>query len=427
MKNIKVINCKINDEDLCGFCEELHFASSHMGISINLNTIEFSYNCLPFSCIDTILALLKCYIIQKLTLSYNSISNTALSDAIIQQACYEKKIHNYNLGIPLVIINTDILQNDNLLGNMEEVTYTFIMNCEIEKKLKDLLENSSQVLMRIHLVNNAMANNELKVNLLPQGAKFFIYECDLKDEVAKELTTCLTKETKLDISYTVASTTTLFAKYSNSNLIISLLDDNLLINTLYLMNVEMQLSCNSQFGKALRNIKRHWEIIDLSYCNITDDGMLELQKCFMSSRSTITCVNFMNNNLTSSAIANLILKCGIKKLDISCNKLQDSEIYNALCCSKRNSKVAVSVEIFTSDHAIVMISNTNSKQIDHSYETCLTSLKINVQVSIMQCLEFEWIEGTLSSFSKLKILQVTLQNNGLTIQQIKRSPNCYLP
>ena len=258
--------------------------------------------------------------------------------------------------------------------------------------------------------------------MLPQSTKFLIYECDLKDEVAKELATCLTKETKIDISYTFASTTRLFAKYSNPHLIVSLLDDNPLINTLHLINIDLQL-CISQFGRALNIMKRHWEIIELSSCNILDEGILELQKSFISSKSTITCANFVHNSLTSSsapAIANLILNCNVKKLNIFWNKVQDSEVYNALCCLKGNSKVAISVEIFTSDHAIVMISNTNSKQIDHSYETYLTSHKVNVQVSIMQCLEFECIECILSSFYKLKISQVTLQNNGLTIEQIEK-------
>ena len=116
----------------------------------------------------------------------------------------------------------------------------------------------------------------------------------------------------------------------------------------------------------------------------------------------------------------MILSCDVKKLNISYNKLQDIQVYKALICAKRKSAGTMSTEIFTSDHVIIVTSNTNPNHLQNLYETYSSGYK--VQLSIMQYNQFEDIECILSPFAKLKniLSQVILQNNCLEMEQIEK-------
>ena len=426
-KILKVTDCKIRDEDLHEFSKKLYSASNELKTSIFLNTIDISHNCLTSSSVNGILALLKSSVIEKLIVSSNSISNSALTDAIFQQACSEEDaIHNLNFGTPLVIVNTET-QEENTLNNMENLASIFIMNCAIDEKVKDLVLEYCNQVNRISFVNNIVANTDLGTNLLmlchssPNITKIYVYERDLKDEVAQETATCLIRETKLDISFILASKTRLYAKNSTDQLIAPLLD-NSLINTLQLNNVDIQFSSEG-FLKSLTNASRNWDKIDFSGCHINDDCLLKLKRCFVASKSTIRYMNLKNNDLSPSSaapIASIILSCHVKEFNISCNKLQDIQVYKALECLIRKSPGNLSTEIFTSNHVTVVTSNTDPKHLQISYETYSSGYK--VWLSVMQYKQFEDIQDILSSIVKLKnrLSQVILQNNGLEMEQIEK-------
>ena len=108
LRNIKLNECKIKDYDFNDFCEKLYSTSKDLNISIYLETLDLSHNELVSPCVDSILKLLQCCVIEKLILSNNSINNNALTDVIFKLSCYEgDKIQNINyLSTPLVIINT---------------------------------------------------------------------------------------------------------------------------------------------------------------------------------------------------------------------------------------------------------------------------------------------------------------------------------
>ena len=302
LKSIKVTDCKIKDEDLHEFFKKLCSASSNLKTSIFLNTMDISHNCLTSTSVDAILTLLKCSVIEKLIVSNNSINNNALTDTIFQQACSEGDIiQNFTFGTPLVIINTNTLQQDNSSKNMEQVISIFIMKCVIDTKAKDLALQYCNQISRIFIVNIIVATTDLGTNLLnlchllPNINEVFVYERYLKDEVAQEIAICLTEETKLHISFILASSTRLFAKNSSDQLIAPLLD-NSLINTLQLNSVDIVFSSDGKFLRSLTSNSRNWDIIDLSDCNINDDGLLKLHKCFTALKSTIRYINLTNNN-----------------------------------------------------------------------------------------------------------------------------------
>jgi len=426
LKDIKVTGCKIKDEDLGDFCEILCSAADYT--SIYLRTVDFSCNYLTSSCIGTILKLLQCCIIETLIISNNSINDNALTDAIFQLIRYEgDKIHNLSSGIPLAIINGHILRNS--LTNKGLNATIFIMNCKIDKKTNGLLLKHRNKVKKIYFVNSIVAFGDLRMSLsmlrisLPNDIKIIVYERGLKDEVAQEAIACLIKEAKLHIGFIISSKTRLLANNSSYHLVAPLLEGNSSIILLQLTNFGMQFPNDGRFLRALTNTSRNWEIIDLSGCNIRDDGCLALQKCFIASKSIIEDLNFKYNNLSSAsavAIASIITHCCVKRVNISHNRLQDDQVKNALSHLEQiSTSITVNVEITASNSTAVIISNTNPEH--------LSSKKFSsghkVQLTIMHYHKFDHIESILSSFSDVNLSQVTLQNSCLTMEQIEEIVN----
>ena len=419
LKNIKVIACKIKDKDFIYFCSIL---SSFPKASICLKTMDFSHNHLTSSCIGIILKLLQGCVIEKLVVSNNSINDSALTDAIFQLAHYKwNKFCNLNSGIPLVVINAPDLQQCKLLTDNRRYVTIFYMNCEIDRDKILLTEYYSKV-KRIFFMNSLVTIGDFRMNMsklyhpLLSSVKVFVYEKDLNDEVAQEAAIYLKNKFQICMNFILASKTTILASKSNFHQISPLLDSNPLINTLQVTNYNFNPR-DCQFARAFNSTSRNWEMIDLSSCNIDDNGCLGLQQCVVASKSTIKHLNFTRNNLSpisAVAVAKIILNCNVKKVNISYNKLQNSQVNYALSCLKRNSVSAVSVEITSLHSTRIIISNTDPKLLPYQS----WSFNNKVELSIMHCSQFYYVDCILSSFCKVKLSMVILQNNGLTLEQI---------
>ena len=417
LKTVKVIACKIKDKGFFDFCDILW---SFPKAAACLKTLDFSYNHLTSSCIGTILRLLQCFVVEKLVVSRNSINDSALTDAIFQLARYKwTKVCNLNSGIPLVLINAPNLRHCKPVTDKGRQVSIFHMNCEIDE---NLLAEFCSILKNIYCLNSLVIMGHLRTNLsklchsLPSLVKVIVYEEYLKDELAQEAAMCFKKETQTHINYILASKTKILASRSSYHHIAPLLDSNTLINTLQATNFDMQFPSDCRFVRAFRNTSRNWELIDFSGCEMFDHNCVELQECFVISKSTIKHLNLMHNNLSSVSavpIAIIILNCNVKKVNISGNELQSIDVNNALSCLKRNSANAVSVEIISEDSITVIVSNTVPKLLP--FQSWSSTCKI--QLSIMNYFPFDFIDCILSSFRNPSL--VILQNNGLTLQQIE--------
>ena len=419
LKNIKVSACRIKDKDFSDFCDILSGFPKALAC---LKTIDFSHNHLTSSCIGTILRLLQCFIIEKLIVSNNSINDSALTDAIFQLARYKwTKVCNLHSSIPLVIINAPNVRHCKPVRDRGRHVTIFHMNCEIDENLLTEYCNKAK---NIYCLNSLVAIGDLRTNLsklyhpLPNSVKVFVYEKDLKDEIAQKAATCLKKEAQ--INFILTSQTKILANRSSYHQIAPLLDSNTLINTLQITNINMQFPSDCRFVRAFRNTSRNWEMIDLSGCNIHDNGCVELQECFVIPKSTIKHLNLMYNNLSSVsavAIAIIILNCNVKTVNISSNKLQSIHVNNVLSCLKQNSANAVSVEIISNNSTTVVLSNTDPKLLP--YQSWSSRSNCKIQLSIMKYFQFDYIDCILSSFHNPSLSLVILQNNGLTLEQIE--------
>ena len=417
LKTIKLIACKIKDKDFFNFCDILW---SFPKATACLQTLDFSHNCLTSSCIGTILRLLECFVIERLIVSKNSINDSALTDAIFQLARYTwTKVCNLNSGIPLVLINAPNLKHCKSMTDKGRHVTIFHMNCEIDENL--LVEFYSE-LKNIYCFNSLVVTGHLRTKLsklchpLPSLVKFIVYEEYLNDELAQEAATCFKKETQTHINYILASKAKILASRSSYHQIATLLDSNTLINTLQATNFDMQFPSDCRFVRAFKNTSRNWELIDFSGCEMFDYNCVELQECFVISKSTIKHLNLMHNNLSSVSavpIAIIVLNCNVKKVNISGNELQSIDVNNALSCLKQNSANAVSTEIISEDSITVIVSNTVPKLLP--FQSWSSTCKI--QLSIMNYFPFDYIDYILLSFHNPSL--VILQNNGLTLQQIE--------
>ena len=419
LKTIKLIACKIKDKDFFDFCGILcRFPKA----AACLKTLDLSHNHLTSSCIGTILKLLQCFVIEKLVVSKNSINDSALTDAIFQLARYKwTKVCNLNSGIPLVLINAPNLRHCKLITDKGRHVTIFHMNCEIDE---NLLAEFCCILKNIYCLNSLVIMGHLRTNLsklchlLPSLVKVIVYEKDLQDELAQEAATCLKKETQTHINYILASNTKILANRSSYHQIAPLLDSNTLINTLQVTNFDMQLPSDCRFVRAFKTTSRNWEMIDLSCCNIGDDGCLKLQQCVVASKSTIRILKFISNNLSpvsAVTVAKIILNCNVKKVNILNNKLQNSQINNALSCLKQNSTSAMNVEIISFDSTTVTICNMDPKLLPHQ----LWSFNNKIQLSIMNYLQFHCVDHILTLFHKIKLSRLLLLNNGISLELIK--------
>ena len=418
LKNIKLIACKLKDKGLFDFCNIL---SSFPKASIYLKSLDLSQNHLTSSCIGTILRLLQLIVIEKLVVSKNSINDSALTYAIFQLACYKwNEVGNLNSGIPLVIVNEPNMQQNNLLTDNRRYVTLFHMNCKIDEKV--LTDYCSKAKI-FYFLNSLMTFGDFRMNmtklcnLLPSSVKVFVFERDLNDEVAQKAAIYL-KKLEISMNFILASKTKILANGSSYHQIAPLLDGNTLVNTLQVTNFDMQLPRNCKFVRAFKTIRRNWEMIDLSCCNIGDDGCLGLQQCIVASKSTIRILKFISNNLSPVSalnVAKIILNCNVKKVNISNNKLQNIDVNNALSCLKRNSIRVMSVEIISLHSTIVTICNTDPKLLPYQS----WSFNNNIQLSIMNYSQFHYVDHILSLFHKIKLSRVLLLNNGISLEQIE--------
>ena len=418
LRNIKVIGCKIKDKNFIDFCSIL---SNFSKTSIYLKSLDFSQNHLTSSCIGIILRLLQGCVIEKLVVSRNSINNSALTDAIFQLACYKwNEVGNLNSGIPLVIVNEPSLQQCTLATDNRRYVTVFHMNCEIDKKvLSDYCSKAKKFyfLNTLVTVGDFRMNMKKLCNLLPNSVEVFVYERDLNDEVAQKAAVHM-KKFEICINLILASKTKIVANRSSYHLIAPLLDSNTLVNSLQVTNFGIQLPRNCGFVRAFETTNRNWEMIDLSCCNIGDDGCLGLQECVVASKSTIRILKFVSNNLSpvsAVTVAKIILNCNVKKVNISYNKLQNSQVNNALSCLKQNSTSVMSVEIISFDSTIVTICNIDPKLLPYQS----WSSNNNIQLSIMNYLQFHYVDHILSSFRKIKLSRVLLLNNDISLDLIE--------
>ena len=314
-KTVDLRQCRLEDKCLI----ELNqiFCTNHIEC---LETLIFSYCSLTASSFPMVLQILKCCVVKRLIISDNLICNKALCSLIFNELTVENNIQNCKLSIPLIfsingikcIFFTNINFNDAIISDYDFVNSQLYFS---NIRLSEVNIQSFLMLCR---------NNKLQVNL---------FELNITDDIITDTLTEL--EPIKNNTYVLASSTRLIAFNAKHRQIMKAVASSLEITTLKLTNCEISISKIYPLGKLLSTSSHNWDLIDLSGCNIKDEGCLTLCEHLTVTKNQIHIgvLNLSSNCLESNSVTytlRIFENCVIKTLIISWNDIPAHEFSKAL-------------------------------------------------------------------------------------------------
>ena len=360
---IDLSRCNIGDNGcsaLCNFFGNFKVRYCIMYIKV----LNLSYNSLTSASILCLVNLLQCCVVEKLILSNNHISNDDFN-----QVYFKSKYSTYansSSHVPLVLINSE---NSDSVENFA----IYFVNLSINKRLICILNSltaNNELTGLLFLVNTNLQvdcfNKILSLLQIRKMLKLVIVEGNLKNDVAtfvmKSLKILLHERQFSDcktIQYFLQSKSNLWTNSINETII-----SHILTSTQVLPND--RVISNDSFLVEMFKCKQ-WDTIDLSNCNIGEDGFKRLLYCFASLKhgSSINAFNISNNNLSLNSaenIAKLIVCLELKEVVISHNKLEEGQVADALVKMYSESNTAahtLTVKIVNNNHAAVVTYNSS--------------------------------------------------------------------
>lgn len=310
-KSVDAKQCNIGDENFTKLSQV--FCSHNIEY---LNKLDLSQCGLTSLSIPLLLKILKCCIIKILMISDNLVCFKTLCGAIMVEVTVEDKIRNFEMKVPLKLVNNEISSlffvncvYDDFIVSQD---YDFVNSQLCFSNIKLNEENTESFL-------EFCRNNKLQVN---------VFEMNTTDDIINGVLA----ELKLlqDNSYLLSSKTKLIAYNAKLQQIMAAIDHNSTIVTLQLTECEISFSKLYPLGNLLSNTSQNWELINFSGCDIKDEGCLSLYECFSTNKSKvhIEVLNISSNDLSSYSVMTICKCyqfCVIKTLIISRN---DIPVYN---------------------------------------------------------------------------------------------------
>ena len=271
--------CYVENEQFKKTFSDMHFSK--------LVVSNFSLN---------ILEILECCKISHLIVSDNSISNEeTCTDILNKIITKEYKILNFMNGVPLML-------------SINDANNLFFINCVFSDST---VHSCNPKIVNSKLCFSGITLNEENVHLFSMYCKnnvlqYNLFEMNVKNEILDNVL----MEIKLLKSkkYVLTSITKLVAFKANQQQIIKAITTNQAIVTLQLINCEIHLAKINPLGRILSNNSDHWETIDLSGCNIEDEGCLILYECLTASKNVghIKVLNLSSNKLTADSVITIL-------------------------------------------------------------------------------------------------------------------------
>ena len=403
-KRVQVIDlsgCKIGDSGCETFCDNFKGCTSEGGTALKayLHELNLSNNCLTSISTIYITKLLQLFTLNKLVLSHNNIKTESFN---VQ---YFKKRYdaysNFGSRVPLIIvnngINNEVTEKDQ--QSLENLHFTiYLLFTPHTEDITNILSITAHAECHgwIFLINTNIPmdrfNKIMKLLLANSMMKITIIEEDLRDDVADNMMIQLKRLQASryyengdykSIHYLLLSKNNFFASNTTQILFHKMVNHSkfqdfffhyLLFSPLFPFNI-----CSS----------KHWELIDLSNCNIGDDGCTILLDYFTHPQyaNTVNFLNLSSNELSSHSIDNLarlIVYSKLQTLFVSNNKVKENSIANAVC--KLESELTTSniplIRIFQNYCVALIIRNLIISSIDKliNFKSCSVTY-----LSLMNC------------------------------------------
>ena len=350
-KRVQVIDlsgCKIGDGGCETFCNNFKCCTSEGGTNLKayLHELNLSNNCLTSISAIYITKLLQLFTLNKLVLSHNNIDTENFNVEYFKNR-YDA-YSNFGSRVPLIVVNNciDNEATEKDQQSLEHLHFTaYLLFTPHIEDLTNILSMTSQAECHgwIFLINTNIPmdwfNKIMKLLSANNMMKITIIEEDLHDDVADNMMIQLKKlqasryyengDCK-SIQYLLLSKNNYFANNTNQILFCKTINHSkfqdfffhyLLFSPSFPFNI-----CSS----------KHWELIDLSNCNIGDNGCTILLDYFTHPHygNKVNFLNLSNNELSSHSIDNLaklIVYSKLQTLFVSNNKVKGNAIAYAVC------------------------------------------------------------------------------------------------
>ena len=335
--NVSFLN--FTDTSFHVLCNQLFNPESVLKYITQLN---LSGNKLTSSCLQPVMESLQHCTIQQVIIFQNHVRNVEVID-IITDYFSNSNIHNFRLGIPLMVINNSTIFQTGYTGML------FLKNICKSDHIHELITAYSQgftitdyVIFFTHsniMVDDLNDSLSILYNTLPHNTKIVVYETDVADEVADKIAKFLTKGFTQGVGFILSSITKLLVHSFFYEGITSNLSTVSSLNTLQITNCKLEPDQLKVTFDASCMCKH----INLSGCHIGDEGLKLFYVSVLRSTSIphIDTLNISVNSLTSCSIRTIIKllsDCIVEHLVISGNDIDDEEFNQALCIQRSTSK-----------------------------------------------------------------------------------------
>jgi len=304
---------------------------------VYLKMLDLSKSYLTVASLGSIVNVLQCCAVDQLAISGTSISNPVLCDAISSCINAEQSLLNFELKIPLLIVNSVEDSEEQQVNTTENI---FAVNCECDEKLisllKRILNYDQKFSFKFFLINNNLQLNDVDAiaaivqEVAPQ-VHLSVFAICLTDSVGMSLANKLKYFQNLTRNYQgspqsldfIVISSTVFTSRRNTQ-------HNMQKNP-NLTTMSWTMDLNSMVSLMHEESLKCLETIDLSGCGITDTWLKEF--CYTIVRNKFKRLDLSNNKLTNSS-ASIIIKllehCIIEFLDISSNFIKDEQLSSVI-------------------------------------------------------------------------------------------------
>ena len=368
-------------------CLSLSTCLTSKKLFLHFKVLNLTSNYLTSSSVDTLVNILHYCTIEKLIITHNNLYSKKLHNAILSKIQPNCTIRNFNCEIPLTVINNaknccgDFCQS----RDCKKFAYVYFVNSTITERTIDICNDlSSQDKTFIHKVifckNYVKSNHQLSISLdQHQLVKMdSVYGADHLEGNVKESSTIIQNRPKANEECCIllykSRLLSFRMLYSQTIKVLrQVLLDKVNLDTLQFINCTIPSAAElSQLGNIISISKKQWKYIDISGCNIGDQGCSTLSRMCKEYTKigavTIKVLNLTNNGLTLKSledISSLVLLWKVEKVLISCNSICQYDLSHKISTMAKREiymNCLFQIEVTNACRSIIIRNHSNCKE-----------------------------------------------------------------
>ena len=330
---------------------------------------------------------------------------------------------NFELRIPLLVINSEEQALDTAEENCNIIENVFVVNCKYDENVCSVFRrmlncHDHQVSFRLFLINNSLQLCDVDAiasTVVTVQVPISLFVFGLSDTLGINLMNklqhphnfaqnCINSSAILsNIDFTVVSSTILLSQRDTQRQ-----------NPSVLNQAPISLDLNSLTILMQEESLKHLETIDVSGCNISDEWFKAFCYAIVSNR--LRKLDLSNNNLTNASaptILKLLGLCVVEFLVISSNFIKDEQLCFAIYSKLLDGDQYL--KNFALNSPLVII---NSKEnLTDAKQVRSTNYAYTFLINCKLCEDLEQIFKTLFE-SQIELYRLVLMDNKLQLKDV---------